>query len=515
MKFSTSCLVSVASIPVLVAAHAQNDFAARHAQHLNPRQASSVTSSTSLPGTSTSTPTTSAATTPVVPPTVTSTPGVPPTTTNIPVISPTPTTPAPVPVPTTTYTFSLQSTNPTAVPLTAIISSAPSSVTRPLDHTFTPGSVPTFLPGAPPLPNAAILAPASYPTLDRVPPIDSPEVQQWIKDVANSGVTIPNIPINNLGGCPNNTAAATDPDRCWWTCGGCTRPTDVVECPTAMSWGLTYDDGPSFYTSDLLNYLDQENLKSTFFVVGSRVISFPNILQTQYMGEHQIAVHTWSHPQLTTLTNEEIIAELGWSKKVIKDVLGVTPNMMRPPFGDIDDRVRAISTAMGLTPVMWTRISAAATFDTDDFDIHSGLTTVEHVLQNWENILGNVTNRPSGFIVLEHDLFQQAVEVATGYILPDALAHQPPFTIQPVITCLNKPLIDAYIETNDNKTNPPAASGGPVTLSSGAPGSVQATSGADNSSSNSAASSSLSAGLGLAFLTSVIGIAAGLAVIRL
>jgi hypothetical protein len=40
-------------------------------------------------------------------------------------------------------------------------------------------------------------------------------------------------------------------------------------------------------------------------------------------------VHTWSHPSLTTLTNEEIIAELGWAKQVIHDILGVTPNMMR------------------------------------------------------------------------------------------------------------------------------------------------------------------------------------------
>lgn len=86
----------------------------------------------------------------------------------------------------------------------------------------------------------------------------------------------------------------------------------------------------------MLNYLDEKQLKSTFFVVGSRVISFPAMLQTEYMGQHQIAVHTWSHPSLTTLTNDQIIAELGWSKKVIKDVLGVTPNMMRPPFGDIE-----------------------------------------------------------------------------------------------------------------------------------------------------------------------------------
>jgi peptidoglycan/xylan/chitin deacetylase (PgdA/CDA1 family) len=103
-----------------------------------------------------------------------------------------------------------------------------------------------------------------------------------------------------------------------------------------LEWGLSYDDGPAPHTPDLLTYLDQVNLKSTFFVVGSRVISYPATLQYEYMNQHQIAVHTWSHSALTTQTNEQIIAELGWSKKVIKDVLGVTPNFMRPPFGDIE-----------------------------------------------------------------------------------------------------------------------------------------------------------------------------------
>ena len=60
------------------------------------------------------------------------------------------------------------------------------------------------------------------------------------------------------------------------------------------------------------------------------------MLQTEYMSGHQIGVHTWSHPPLTTLSNEQIIAELGWTKKVIRDVLGVTPNTMRPPYGDIE-----------------------------------------------------------------------------------------------------------------------------------------------------------------------------------
>lgn len=77
--------------------------------------------------------------------------------------------------------------------------------------------------------------------------------------------------------------------------------------------------------------------------------------------------------------------------------------------------------------------------------------------------MDNVTSRDSGFIVLEHDLFQQTVEVATGYILPDALSRS--LTIQPVYACLNMPIANAYIETNDNQTNPPpTAFGASVTL---------------------------------------------------
>ena len=228
--------------------------------------------------------------------------------------------------------------------------------------------------------------PSNYPALDLPPPVDSPEVLQWIQEVQSSGVVIPDFAPTVAGGCPANPGPASNATNCWWTCGGCTRETDITTCPDKNTWGLTYDDGPAPYTPNLTNYLDQVNLKATFFVVGSRVISYPALLQEEYLKGHQIAVHTWSHPSLTTLSNEEIIAELGWSKKVIKDVLGVTPNMMRPPFGDIEsvfyyyyspscgmtkltgtppsDRVRAICAAMGLTPVIWTRISPIATFDT-------------------------------------------------------------------------------------------------------------------------------------------------------
>lgn len=85
----------------------------------------------------------------------------------------------------------------------------------------------------------------------------------------------------------------------------------------------------------MLKYLDEKDVKATFFVVGSRVIERPTILVEEYMSGHEISVHTWSHRLLTTLTNEQIVAELGFTREAIKRVLGVTPTTMRPPQGDI------------------------------------------------------------------------------------------------------------------------------------------------------------------------------------
>ena len=102
-------------------------------------------------------------------------------------------------------------------------------------------------------------------------------------------------PTNDSGACSANAEAAADSSRCWWTCGGCVRDTDITTCPDKLTWGLTYDDGPAPYTPDLLQYLDAHDLKTTFFVVGSRVIERPTMLVEEYMQGHEISVHTWSH----------------------------------------------------------------------------------------------------------------------------------------------------------------------------------------------------------------------------
>ncbi|KAF8592155.1 carbohydrate esterase family 4 protein [Ramaria rubella] len=210
-----------------------------------------------------------------------------------------------------------------------------------------------------------------------------------------------------------------------------------------MDWGVSFDDGLSPYMSLVLDFLEQEKLGVTFFVVGSIMYWLPTVLQAEYMAKHQIAVHMWFHQHLTTLSNEEIVAELGYTWEIMKDVIGVTPKYMRPLYGDIDDRVRAISLAMGLQLIIWTSTTLDQ-FDTNDWKIPGGLSTGPSSFMQFQNILQNTRMRCDmlnmGFIVLEHNLYQQTVDLAVGYTIPYAQQHQPPFSMRirattPVYLC--------------------------------------------------------------------------------
>jgi hypothetical protein len=218
--------------------------------------------------------------------------------------------------------------------------------------------------------------------------------------------TIPNYPPTASKDCsdPQNADAFAErgaDGRCWWTCGQCTRDIDITTCSQSMQYGHTYDDGPGFYTNKLLKYLESRSLHATFFIVGSRAISHPDILQYEYMNGHELSIHTWSHggPDLlglTSMTNEQIVAELGWTKKAVKAITGVTPTTMRPPYGDIDDRVRAISLAMNLIPVIWTTVPDNTTGEMIEWDSKGKcplLRTPVICLQMFNRLLGSLTRR--------------------------------------------------------------------------------------------------------------------------
>ncbi|KAG5647489.1 hypothetical protein DXG03_009425 [Asterophora parasitica] len=287
-------------------------------------------------------------------------------------------------------------------PLESLTFGMPSKATIPVTATFAAGATPPVS-GAPGLPTPFVFKLGDWPAQDKVAPPDSDEVREWLKEL--DGVVIPDIK------------------------------------PTA--------DG-----SNLLNYLTEKKILATFFVVGSRVIERPNVLLEEYMAGHEISVHTWSHRPLTSLTTEQVVAELGWTRHAIRTILGVTPTTMRPPFGDIDDRVRAIAMAMGLTPIMWTRTPDGGQFDTNDWRVAGGLVSGQDSFGTFQRILTNATAIDSGFIVLQHDLYELTVDLAIGYTLNAALNHNPSFKLLPIGQCSKIPTSNLYFESNQNHTFP-------------------------------------------------------------
>lgn len=367
----------------------------------------------------------------------------------------------------------------TIPPLANITSGMATPSTVPVSATYSAGSTP-LISGAPVLPTPFVFQAANWPAQDQIAPTNSAEVSQWMQEL--NGFNIPNITPTADGTCVGDPAAASQAaSRGWWTCGGFTRATDITACPNKLTWGVSFDDGPGFYTQELLNYLASKKLTSTFFVIGSRIVERPQVLVEEYMAGHEIAVHTWSHRPLTMLTTAQVVAELGWARKAIKDVIGVTPTLMRPPFGDIDDRVRAISLAMGMVPVIWTRTGTGATFDTNDWKVPGGMVTGPQSFATFEAILGNATMLNTGFVVLEHDLYPQTVDLAIGYTLPAAMNFTPTLTLDSIGHCNGIPSTNLYRESNKNTSFPYANSTSgdtSVPSGSGGQGSTTTTSGA-------------------------------------
>ena len=124
----------------------------------------------------------------------------------------------------------------------------------------------------------------------------------------------------------------------------------VINCNAQNDWALTYDDGPSQPTPALLRELKRRDIKATFFVVGTQVQQNPDILKQIHADGHEIGIHTWSHPHLTRLSNEQIITEVMYTYQIIKDLVGVSTRLFRPPciiILNIRWRIKQKSTDVG------------------------------------------------------------------------------------------------------------------------------------------------------------------------
>lgn len=106
---------------------------------------------------------------------------------------------------------------------------------------------------------------------------------------------------------------------------------------------LTFDDGPSGFTKDIVNLLKQYNYNATFFVLGSKLnLDYKDILKESLNNGNEIGIHGYSHKSFTRLKPATLEEEITKSKKYVYNLTGFTPSLVRPPYGNINNNIRKL-----------------------------------------------------------------------------------------------------------------------------------------------------------------------------
>ncbi len=174
---------------------------------------------------------------------------------------------------------------------------------------------------------------------------------------------------------------------------------------------MTFDDGPSAeLTPRLLDMLKARHLKATFFLIGKNVEAHPEIVRRILAEGHEIGNHTWDHPQLSKLTDEQTREEIVKTQDAIQTACGITPTLLRPPYGALNKPQHTwIPKELKVNVIYWS-------VDTEDWKRPGPETITRRVLEG---------ARP-GAIILQHDIHEQTIEampaaldglIAKGYHL--------------------------------------------------------------------------------------------------
>ncbi len=191
----------------------------------------------------------------------------------------------------------------------------------------------------------------------------------------------------------------------------------AVNCEVAKCVALTYDDGPSDNTYDLLDKLEAAQAPATFFYIGNQIENYSDTIKRATKDGIVIGNHTWTHPYLTQLSAAGQAKEVDRTSEEIQLAGGPKVTLLRPPFGDFDSATKDL----GYPLIMWD-------VDTLDWSTHSGTQSLETIQEQVQ----------PGSIILMHD-FETSSTAETpiivkwlrskGYTLvtvPQLLGHATP-----------------------------------------------------------------------------------------
>ena len=160
---------------------------------------------------------------------------------------------------------------------------------------------------------------------------------------------------------------------------------------------LTFDDGPSRYTEEILETLKKHEVCATFFILGNKVEDYKEVLKKSIEYQNELGNHSYNHKWLSRLPVNSLKDQIEKTQQILQETLSYQPKYLRPTYGSVNDRIRKNTE---LKIVLWT-------VDTKDWKIKS----IDRIVQK------ATTNIEDGDIILMHDIFERSAK-ALEKIIP-------------------------------------------------------------------------------------------------
>jgi peptidoglycan/xylan/chitin deacetylase (PgdA/CDA1 family) len=131
----------------------------------------------------------------------------------------------------------------------------------------------------------------------------------------------------------------------------------LSEAPSIPSGGktvaLTFDDGPGASTAAILSILEAFGVRATFFNIGEQETWYPQDVVAEEEAGFLIGNHTWNHPDMTKLSAAAQAAELDEVIQEQQSLVGSSPCVFRPPYGDYDSTTLALARQRHMAVWLW------------------------------------------------------------------------------------------------------------------------------------------------------------------
>lgn len=173
-------------------------------------------------------------------------------------------------------------------------------------------------------------------------------------------------------------------------------PNKVID-PSKKVIALTFDDGPSKYTDEIIEILKENDANATFFVLGNKVEIYAETIKKSLSYGNEIGNHSYNHKWLAKLSQDEVTEQITKTQEIIKTYTGYTPKLIRPTYGNVNNNIR---NASDLDIVLWT-------VDTMDWKYKSVNTIVKRATSKVKD----------GDIILMHDIHKRTM-LALKKIIP-------------------------------------------------------------------------------------------------